>query len=271
MTENNQVLVIMPTYNEADNIETMTARLLSVLPQASLLVVDDGSPDGTGEIADCLAAADQRVQVLHRSVKAGLATAYVTGFKWGLERNFDVLVEMDADGSHQPEELPRLLAALEEADMVKGSRWTRGGTVVDWTKRRQWLSRGANIWIQVVMDLPIHDSTGGYNLYRAGFLRTIDLDDIAVTGYAFQIDMTRRVIEAGGVVREVPIEFQERLAGQSKMDTGIMVEALQQTVVWGAQKRAAQLKDLLAKAYDQVRPLTEKIVAQAARGFRLPD
>ena len=271
MTDLGKVLVVMPTYNEADNIEPIVQRLQIALPQVDLLIVDDNSPDGSGQIADNLSAADGSLHVLHRPGKQGLASAYLEGFGWGLDRDYGVIIEMDADGSHQPEELPTLLDALTEADMVKGSRWMRGGSVVNWQKKREWLSRGANIWVQAVLDIPVHDSTGGFNLYRASILRQIDLSSIVVTGYAFQIDMTRRVLEAGGVVREVPIQFQERLSGQSKMNPAIIGEALQQTLVWGFKRRTAQVNRFLAAIWKEVKPLTDKIQAQAARGFRLPD
>ena len=256
------ILVVIPTYNEADNLEAIVGRLRAAVPDADVLVADDNSPDGTGAIADRLAGADARVHVLHREAKEGLGAAYVAGFRWGLEHGYGVLVEMDAEGSHQPEQLPSLLAALDQADMVKGSRWMKGGSVVNWDKKRELLSRGANIFVQGVMDLPVHDSTGGFNVFKASILRAIDLDGIASRGYAFQVDMTRRVLEAGGVVAEVPIEFREREFGVSKMSGNIIGEALLCTTRWGAQRRGEQLKQLTGRVGESVAPLVDKVKAR---------
>ena len=247
-----EILVIVPTYNERENIEMIASRLLASVPAANLLVVDDNSPDGTGEIADRMANEDPRISVLHRAGKEGLGAAYVAGFRWGLARNFDVLVEMDADGSHQPEQLPDLLNKLTEVDMVKGSRWVKGGSVVNWDKKRETLSRSANIWVQAMMDIYVRDSTGGFNAFRADILRQIDLDEINSRGYTFQVDMTRRVLGAGGIVAEVPIQFMEREFGESKMNGNIILEALLKTGLWGLQKRGQQFKDLVS-------PLTDKL------------
>jgi len=263
MSDLGKTLVIIPTYDEADNIEPIVARLRAAVPQAEVLIADDNSPDGTGDIADKLAAKDTAVHVLHRDAKEGLGAAYLAGFDWGLEHGFDVLVEMDADGSHQPEQLPTLLKALEHADMVKGSRWMKGGKVVNWDKKRELLSRGANIWVQAIMDFPVHDSTGGYNVYRADILREIDLDSITAKGYAFQIDMTRRVLEAGGVVAEVPIEFQERASGVSKMSGSIVQEALLKTAAWGAKRRGEQVALFHGMLWDKVKPLISKVKPSA--------
>jgi len=259
MSDLGKILVIIPTYDEADNIESIVARLRAAVPQAQVLIADDNSPDGTGAIADKMAVKDTAVYVLHREAKEGLGAAYLAGFDWGLHRGYDVLVEMDADGSHQPEQMPALLKALEQADMVKGSRWMKGGSVVNWDKRRELLSRGANIWVQAIMDLPVHDSTGGYNLYRADMLRKIDLGSIDAKGYAFQVDMTRRVLEAGGVVAEVPIEFQERTSGVSKMSGSIVQEALLKTAVWGAKRRGEQIGIWHGMLWDKVKPLIGKV------------
>jgi len=255
MTDSSRLLVIIPTYNEAENIEPIVARLRSAVPQADVLIADDNSPDGTGDIADVMSSVDGHVHVLHRAGKQGLGAAYLAGFAWGLDRGYDVLVEMDADGSHQPEQLPSMLSALERADMVKGSRWMRGGTVVNWSRSRELLSRGANIWVQAAMGLPVHDSTGGFNVFRADILRRIDLASVASRGYSFQIDMTRRVLEAGGVVAEVPIEFQERLTGESKMSGSIIEEALVKTAGWGVRRRAEQLSVFHSKLAGKLRSL----------------
>ncbi len=238
-----RVLVITPTYNEAENIEPIIARLREAVPTAHSLIVDDNSPDGTGAIADRMAAADDHIHVLHRPGKGGLAAAYLAGFAWGLDAGYDVLVEMDADGSHQPELLPEMLTALRDrdADMVKGSRWMRGGAT-DQDKSREMLSRLANIWVQVAMNLPVRDSTGGYNVFRSSILRRMNLEGVASKGYTFQVDMTRRVIEAGGTVTEVPIYFPDRQIGVSKMSGSIIKEALARTAEWGLDRRSKQIK-----------------------------
>ncbi|MDR0435618.1 MAG: polyprenol monophosphomannose synthase [Propionibacteriaceae bacterium] len=253
-----RLLVIIPTYNEADNIESIVSRVRQSVPEADILIADDASPDHTGRIADELSLRDPQVHVLHRPAKEGLGTAYLAGFGWGLGRGYDVLIETDADGSHQPEELPMLLAALVKADMVKGSRWMRGGRVVNWSRKRELLSRAANIWVMAAMNVPIHDATGGYNLFRADMLRKIDLESVESRGYSFQVDMTRRVLEAGGTVAEVPIEFCERLAGKSKMSGGIIKEALLRTAEWGLERRSRQILGWANRAKKHLEPLTEK-------------
>ena len=189
----NRIVIVMPTYNERQNLEIIAGRVRAALPDADLLVVDDNSPDGTGDLADKLAETDPHVQVMHRTEKAGLGRAYVAGFSWALERGYDVIVEMDADGSHQPEDLPRLLAALDGADAVIGSRYVPGGTVVNWPKSREFLSRGANIYNRIMLGVGVRDATAGFRAYRAATLRTIDLNKVESTGYCFQIDMTLRV------------------------------------------------------------------------------
>lgn len=257
-----KVLVIIPTYNEAENLEPIVQRLRDAVPTADALIADDNSPDGTGAIADRLADQDDHIHVLHRAGKEGLAAAYVAGFRWGLENGYDVLVEMDADGSHQPQFLPAMLAALRDADMVKGSRWVRGGEVVDYDPKREWLSRLANIWIQAVMDLPVRDSTGGFNAFRAGALESMDLDTIASKGYTFQVDLTRRVIAAGGTVAEVPISFPDRQLGESKMSGSIIVEALRRTAGWGCEKRSAQVRELAGAAAARIKPLLGSLTDQ---------
>lgn len=237
-----RVAVIMPTYNERDNIETMAARVRAAVPAADLLVVDDNSPDGTGEIADKLAAGDAHVQVLHRPGKAGLGAAYIAGFRWALERGYGAVVEMDADGSHQPQELPRLLAALEHADLVIGSRWVAGGTVHNWARSREALSRSANLYARLALGIKIKDSTGGYRAFRADTLRRIGLDEVQSQGYCFQVDLTLRTIRAGLTVTEVPIAFVERLHGASKMGRSIVLEAFWRVAVWGAESRWRSLR-----------------------------
>jgi glycosyltransferase involved in cell wall biosynthesis len=228
-----RVLVIVPTYNERENLPIIARRLHGAVADAELLVVDDGSPDGTGEIADELADSDPRVHVMHRREKAGLGAAYIAGFGWALERGYDVIVEMDADGSHAPEELPRLLAALADADLVLGSRWVAGGRVVNWPKTRELLSRGGNAYTRTALRLPLRDATGGYRAYRREVLAALPLDSIASQGYCFQVDLAWRAWQAGFRVVEVPITFVERTAGASKMSRAIVAEALWRVTLWG--------------------------------------
>jgi dolichol-phosphate mannosyltransferase len=237
-----RVLVVVPTYNEADNVRQITERLRAAVPEAHLLVADDNSPDGTGAIADELAAADPHVHVLHRPGKEGLGAAYVAGFGWAIERGYDVVVEMDADGSHAPEELPRLLNALRDADLVLGSRWVPGGKVVNWPKRREVLSKGGTVYTRLSIGLPLHDATGGYRAYRREVLEKIDLDGIASQGYCFQIDLARRTWQAGFRIVEVPITFVERERGESKMSSHIVREAFWRVGVWGVERRVSALR-----------------------------
>ncbi len=242
-----RILVIIPTYNEIENLDMITGRLRASVPDAHLLIADDNSPDGTGRRADALADADDHVHVLHRQGKEGLGKAYLDAFRWGLEQDYDVLVEHDADGSHQPEQLPTLLTALVNADMVKGSRWTSGGSVVNWPKSREFISRGGALWTRLWLGIGIKDPTGGLNLFKAHVLRAI-IDDITTYGYGFQVDLTWNALQRGFKVVEVPIEFVEREAGQSKMSSDIIVEAAVQTARWGIKHRAGQLRELAGKA-----------------------
>ena len=225
------VLVVIPTYNERDNVEQITARVRAAVPDAHVLVADDGSPDGTGEVADALAAADPCIHVLHRPAKEGLGAAYLAGFAWGLERGYGVLVEMDADGSHQPEELPRLLAALGGADLVIGSRWVPGGSVVNWPTRRRLLSQGGNTYVRLALGIDLRDATGGYRAFRRSALDRIDLGHVASHGYCFQVDLAWRAVLAGLRVVEVPIEFVERVRGESKMSRDVATESLRRITV----------------------------------------
>jgi dolichol-phosphate mannosyltransferase len=239
-----RILVIIPTYNERENLEPVVERVRRAVPAAHILVVDDASPDGTGELADELAGRDEQVHVMHRRGKEGLGAAYIAGFRWAIERGDDVVVEMDADGSHQPEQLPELLGALGEADLVIGSRWVRGGTVVNWPLPREVLSRGANLFTRVMVGIPVNDSTAGFRAYRTATLEKIGLDDVESQGYCFQIDLTLRTLRHGLRVAEVPITFVERARGQSKMDRAIMVEALRRITAWGISHRAGQIRRL---------------------------
>jgi dolichol-phosphate mannosyltransferase len=232
-----RVAVIVPTYNERGNIEATIGRVRSAVPEADLLVVDDNSPDGTGEIADKLAAEDPHLHVLHRPVKAGLGAAYIAGFRWALDEGYGVVVEMDADGSHQPEELPALLAALADADVVLGSRYVPGGTVLNWPKSRELLSRGGNTYARWMLGFSLKDATGGYRAYRASALRRIPLGEVESQGYCFQIDLVRRAIGAGLKVVEVPITFVERVHGSSKMSRAIVMEAFWRVAIWGVTSR----------------------------------
>jgi dolichol-phosphate mannosyltransferase len=227
----------MPTYEERQNLESISGRLRAAVPQADLLVVDDNSPDGTGDLADKLSEADPHIQVLHRTDKAGLGPAYIAGFRWALERGYDAVVEMDADGSHQPEQLPQLLAALDGADGVIGSRWVPGGQLLNWPRSREVLSRAANVYTRIMLGLHIKDATGGYRAYRASALRSISLDTVESAGYCFQIDLTLRMVRAGLRIVEVPITFVERERGASKMSRAIIGEAFLRVAQWGLASR----------------------------------
>jgi glycosyltransferase involved in cell wall biosynthesis len=234
-----RVLVIVPTYNEAQNLEPILERLHDSVPTAHVLVVDDGSPDGTGELAEKLAARDVRVHVLRRTAKTGLGAAYIAGFRWGRDHGYDVLVEMDADGSHAPEQLPELLAALGSADLVLGSRYVPGGQVTDWPMYRLLLSRAGNRYTRWALRLPLSDATGGYRAARAELIDRLPFDDVASQGYCFQVDWAWRAVRAGARVSEVPITFTERAFGRSKMSGSIVREALVRVTVWGLQDRLA--------------------------------
>ncbi|WP_420120229.1 polyprenol monophosphomannose synthase [Nakamurella sp.] len=246
-TPGDRVLVIIPTYDERENLPLILERLFAAVPTAHVLVADDGSPDGTGEVADEWAARDERVNVLHRTEKAGLGAAYIAGFGWGLDHGYDVLVEMDADGSHPPEQLPRLLDALQHADLVLGSRYVPGGKVVNWPKHREWLSRGGNLYSRLALGVRIYDITGGYRAYRATVLKALALDEVASTGYCFQVDLAWRTVRAGFRVAEVPITFTERQIGTSKMSGNIVREALLKVTVWGAAHRWQQVTGLFRR------------------------
>lgn len=232
-----RTLVVVPTYDEALNIEVLIEQLHAEQPRVDVLVVDDNSPDGTGEIADRLAAADPRVHVLHRPGKNGLGAAYRAGFAWGLERAYDRLVEMDADGSHRPSDLAAMIAASRDgADLVLGSRWIPGGGVVNWPWYRRLISRGGTRYARMMLGIDISDVTGGYRVFRRHTLERLRLDEVLSEGYCFQIDMTRRTLAAGMSVVEVPITFVERERGSSKMSGRIVREALWRVTVWGLRR-----------------------------------
>lgn len=234
------VWVILPTYDEAENIGPISAAILSALPEATLLVVDDGSPDGTGRLADALAADDPRIRVRHRSAKQGLGKAYLDGFGRALEGGAGIVVQMDADFSHDPAVLPALIApvAAGEADLVIGSRYTAGGGVMDWGLGRRLISRGGSRFARVVLSLSPNDLTGGFKAWRAETLAAVPFDGVHAGGYVFQIEMTFRASRAGGRIREIPIIFRDRRVGHSKMSRRIVVEALVVVV----QLRAEELR-----------------------------
>ncbi|MCB2413116.1 polyprenol monophosphomannose synthase [Demequina sp. TTPB684] len=230
------VLVIIPTYNEIESLPRQVDGVRAIAPDVDIMVVDDGSPDGTGEWADSRAASDDKVFALHRASKQGLGAAYLEAFAWALERDYDVVVEMDADGSHRPEDLPSILAKAASHDLVIGSRWVPGGSVVNWPAHRKFLSTNANRYVRLALGVPIKDATAGFRSYRTELLRRLELDRVESQGYCFQVDMAWRVVGAGGTVTEVPITFVERDAGASKMSGAIIREALIKVTWWGLQR-----------------------------------
>jgi dolichol-phosphate mannosyltransferase len=240
-------VVIIPTYNEAANVELIVDRVRASVPEFDVLIVDDGSPDGTGDIADGLSQSDEYIHVMHRTEKAGLGAAYLAGFAWALDRDYEFVVEMDADGSHLPEQLPRLLQAASDADLVLGSRWVSGGKIVNWPRSRLILSRGGNLYTRLAMGLPLRDATGGYRVFRRRTLEGIDLSTVVSQGYCFQVDLARRAIDAGFRVVEVPITFVERERGESKMSGPIVREAFLKVGAWGARRRVEQVRELVSR------------------------
>jgi len=242
-----RVVMVVPTYNEAANLPWVVGRLRAAEPAVDVLVVDDNSPDGTGALADELAAADPAVHVLHRAGKGGLGAAYLAGFAWALEAGYDVVGEMDADGSHQPEQLHRLLDALLDADLVIGSRWVPGGSVVNWPLRREALSRGGNLYVRLLLGIGIRDATAGFRVFRRSALEKIDLASVESTGYVFQTDLVTRCLRAGLTVREVPIEFVERVRGDSKMSGAVATESLRRITRWGLRERREQVSRALRR------------------------
>lgn len=234
------VLVVIPTYNEVATVERAVSRALAADLRVHVLVVDDGSPDGTGELVEGLATSNRRLDVLHRDGKQGLASAYRTGFSWGLDRGAEVLCEMDADLSHDPADIPRLLAALDEgADVAIGSRYVAGGRVEGWARRRLWLSTAANRYVGAATGLPVRDATAGFRAYRHSGVEAIDYATVVSEGYAFQVEMALRAWRAGLCIVEVPITFRERTEGVSKIDRAIVLEALWRVAAWGWQIRVA--------------------------------
>lgn len=237
-----RVLTIIPTYNEIESLPITLKRLRDAVPDSDVLIADDNSPDGTGSYADEAAAKDPKVHVLHRKGKEGLGAAYIAGFRWGLERGYDILVEMDADGSHRPEELPRLLEASKAgADLVIGSRWVTGGSVVNWPLHRKLLSRAGSTYSRFMLGIPVRDITAGYRAFRRGTLEQLDLGAVESVGYGFQVDMTFRVARLGLKITEVPITFVERELGDSKMSGNIVLEAIVSVTRWGLAARWRKL------------------------------
>jgi dolichol-phosphate mannosyltransferase len=231
-------LVILPTYQEAENIADVLQQIRAAAPSVDVLVVDDGSPDGTGDLAEASAASLGRVQVLRRPAKGGLGPAYLAGFAWGLERDYDVLLEMDADLSHDPRKLPDLLQGIADgADLVIGSRYVPGGAVPGWPASRRLLSRWGNRYVGLMLGMPVRDATAGFRAYRVAILRKLDLDAISADGYGFQIEMAYAVEQAGGAIVELPITFHDRFRGMSKMAPNIVGEALWLVTKWGIRDR----------------------------------
>lgn len=227
-------LLVLPTYNEAENIHEVLRRLRAAAPDVHVLVVDDGSPDGTAGMARELADEIGHLEVLERNEKSGLGSAYRAGFRWGLERGYEAFVEMDADLSHDPAVVPSLLAAVEDGnDLVIGSRYVPGGSIPDWTLLRRAISRGGNLYARIVLGLQVQDATAGFRAYSAVALRGIDLPSVSADGYGFQVEMAYRVQQQGGRLAEIPIEFRDRTLGQSKMSSRIVVEALILVTWWG--------------------------------------
>ncbi len=237
------VLVVLPTYNESENIDRVLRRIRRTLASATVLVVDDGSPDGTADIAERVGKELGNIEVMRRHQKSGLGSAYRAGFRWGLDRHFDACVEMDADLSHQPEALPDLVGALGSGcELAVGSRYVPGGVIPNWAWHRRLLSRGGNVYASALLDLGVADSTSGFRAYAASVLSRIDLDLIRADGYGFQIEMTYQAKRAGAAITEVPIRFVDRVDGQSKMSTYIVVEAFALVTWWGLQRLAHGLR-----------------------------
>ncbi|MBO3725529.1 polyprenol monophosphomannose synthase [Actinomyces bowdenii] len=248
-------LVVIPTYNEIETLPTALDQVRQHAPQAHILVVDDGSPDGTGDYADTRAAQDEHIHVLHRAEKNGLGPAYLAGFSWALAGGYELIIEMDADGSHRAEDLALLIQRAEmadEPDLVIGSRWVSGGATEGWDARRVALSRAGNLYINAMLGMRVKDATAGFRVYRASILRRMDLGGVEALGYGFQVNMTMLVEEAGGRIVEMPIVFKEREAGQSKLSGGIFTEELRLVTRWGLRKRGGQALELSRQAADRL-------------------
>jgi dolichol-phosphate mannosyltransferase len=242
-----RVLIVLPTYNEVDNITSILDRIRDAAPQVDMLVVDDGSPDGTAERVRWIAKRMPGLHLLERTSKDGLGAAYRAGFAWGIGQHYDVLVEMDADGSHRPEDLPRLIAAVDNgADLAIGSRYVSGGVIPNWKFSRRMLSRGGNVYASALLGLGVHDATAGFRAYRATLLERIDYANLRAGGYGYQIEGAWKAVRSGARVTEVPITFEDRLAGESKMSKAIVVEALRLVTRWGLGERVARARARLA-------------------------
>jgi dolichol-phosphate mannosyltransferase len=242
-----KVLVIVPTYNERESLPVIVSGIRQAEPEVHILIADDNSPDGTGEVADGLSSKDNSVHVLHRLAKAGLGAAYLDAFGWAKSKGYEVVVEMDADGSHRPQDLTKILDALSNNDVVLGSRWIKDGRVVNWAKSREVLSRGGNLYTRMWLGIPIHDATGGFRAYRMSALDVMNINQVESQGYCFQVDMAWRAVKANLRVTEVPITFVERELGESKMDGSIVKEALWRVTQWGIEKRLTDVKNLLKR------------------------
>lgn len=256
-TENDlKTLVVVPTYCEAESVEALIERVFAADPRLHILIVDDNSPDGTGALAKSLAAEEPRLSVLERPGKSGLGAAYIAGFDWALKRDYEVIVEMDADGSHQPEELPRLLAAIEAgAGLAVGTRWMPGGRVLNWPRRRKLISRAGTLYARLLLGSKLRDITSGYRAFRATTLSDVLRREISSHGYSFQIEMAWNVERSGVSIVEVPITFVERAHGNSKMSSRIVIEAIGRVTVWGVTRRRMRvLADPLAADFS----LTER-------------
>lgn len=226
----------MPTFNEAGNLQHAVEELFKFNQEVDLLIVDDDSPDGTGKIADELASGDKRISVMHRKEKQGLGAAYIAGFRYAFERDYEYVVEMDADGSHRAQDLPKLLAVCGSNDLVIGSRYVKGGQTQNWPMHRQWLSRGGNLYAKLMLGSKLNDMTAGFRVFNVEFLKKMNLDTINARGYSFQIEMAYRTIQSGGRTAEVPIVFVEREIGESKMSKDIVTEALMLMTKFGIKR-----------------------------------
>lgn len=237
-----RVVTIIPTYNELESLPITVGRLRAAVPDSDVLIVDDNSPDGTGTLADKMAAEDNAIHVMHRTGKEGLGAAYLAGFRWALDEGYDVLVEMDADGSHKPEQLPSLLAEIPKgADLVIGSRWVKGGSVVNWPLHRKAISRAGSFYSRLMLGVDLRDITAGYRAFRRETLEALDFNDVESVGYGFQVDMTFRVAQMGKKIVEVPVTFVERELGVSKMSGNIVIEAMLNVTKWGLGARWKKL------------------------------
>jgi len=226
----NNTVIIIPTFNERESVQDIARAVFHAHASLDILFVDDNSPDGTGQLVDKMIEADPRIHVLHRKEKKGLGRAYIAGFKWALERHYEFIFEMDADFSHNPDDIPRMLLAAQEADLVLGSRYVGGIRIINWPLNRLILSRGAGMYVHIITAMPFTDPTGGFKCYRRAVLEEINLDKIVSNGYAFQVEMTHHAWQKGFHIIDIPITFEERRAGQSKMHGGIVREAL--WMVW---------------------------------------